>query len=218
MPDSARSICAILASKERSYYSTVSESCRPTFWKAALIWAPIPTELIQRVDVVTGGASSAAYGSDAVAGVLNLDFEQEIFGPEGQSRVLATARQPKHREIKADRRCWTRVRRAAKAILFVSASHTWSNDPVFTAQMNWYNGGAIVQNPAATSTNGLPYYIHVEEFAKPQYTQGRVDVTGNTVGGSGKQPCCQFADRHPIRRERNYRCPSTFGTVDASNP
>ena len=32
----------------------------------------IPSSLIQRVDVVTGGAS-AAWGSDAVAGVVNLD-------------------------------------------------------------------------------------------------------------------------------------------------
>ena len=31
----------------------------------------LPTTLLQRVDVVTGGAS-ASYGSDAVAGVVNL--------------------------------------------------------------------------------------------------------------------------------------------------
>ena len=39
----------------------------------------IPTSLVQRVEVVTGGAS-AAYGSDAVAGVVNLILDKEIQG------------------------------------------------------------------------------------------------------------------------------------------
>lgn len=42
----------------------------------------IPSALIERVEVVTGGAS-AAWGSDAVAGVVNLIFRRNFDGIEG---------------------------------------------------------------------------------------------------------------------------------------
>ena len=44
--------------------------------------ATIPSSLIDRVDVVTGGAS-AAYGSDAVAGVLNFVINNRLNGIKG---------------------------------------------------------------------------------------------------------------------------------------
>jgi len=42
----------------------------------------LPQNLVSRVDVVTGGAS-AAYGSDAVAGVVNLILDTEFVGLKG---------------------------------------------------------------------------------------------------------------------------------------
>ena len=44
----------------------------------------IPSILIQRVDVVTGGAS-AAYGSDAVAGVVNILLNHDFNGVEAEA-------------------------------------------------------------------------------------------------------------------------------------
>src|SRR4051812_1619436 len=43
----------------------------------------IPQQLIERVDVVTGGAS-AAYGSDAVAGVVNFVLDTKFTGVKGE--------------------------------------------------------------------------------------------------------------------------------------
>jgi len=43
----------------------------------------IPALLIDRIEVVTGGAS-AAYGSDAVAGVVNLIFDHDLEGFRGE--------------------------------------------------------------------------------------------------------------------------------------
>ncbi|MCW2405187.1 outer membrane receptor protein involved in Fe transport [Sphingobium sp. B1D7B] len=43
----------------------------------------IPTAMIKRVETVTGGAS-AAYGSDAIAGVVNLILDTELEGLRGQ--------------------------------------------------------------------------------------------------------------------------------------
>jgi iron complex outermembrane recepter protein len=42
----------------------------------------VPTLLVQRVEVVTGGAS-AAYGSDAVAGVVNIVLKDDLTGVQG---------------------------------------------------------------------------------------------------------------------------------------
>jgi outer membrane receptor protein involved in Fe transport len=47
-----------------------------------------PTQLIERIDIVTGGASSI-YGSDAIAGVVNFVLKQDYDGAEvrGQSGI-----------------------------------------------------------------------------------------------------------------------------------
>ena len=50
----------------------------------------IPTPLIQRVEVITGG-SSAAYGSDAIAGVVNIITQQDKVGLAVKTRYGATS-------------------------------------------------------------------------------------------------------------------------------
>ncbi len=49
----------------------------------------LPQELIKRVDVVTGGAS-AAYGSDAVAGVVNFILDSRFEGVKGSVQAGTT--------------------------------------------------------------------------------------------------------------------------------
>ena len=49
----------------------------------------IPTELLERVDIVTGG-NSALYGSDAVAGVVNFITKRNFAGIEANISDLAT--------------------------------------------------------------------------------------------------------------------------------
>jgi len=49
----------------------------------------IPSSLIQRAEVVTGGAS-AAYGSDAVAGVVNLLLDTRLTGLKGSAQYGIT--------------------------------------------------------------------------------------------------------------------------------
>ncbi len=45
----------------------------------------IPAALIQRIEIVTGGAS-AAYGSDAVSGVVNISLDNNFNGLRGQAQ------------------------------------------------------------------------------------------------------------------------------------
>ncbi len=55
----------------------------------------IPQALIQRVDVVTGGAS-AAYGSDAVAGVVNFILDKKFEGLKGSVQYGISGRGDDH--------------------------------------------------------------------------------------------------------------------------
>ena len=67
----------------RRWINTVSTS--------AVDLATIPPELIERVDVVTGGAS-ATYGSDAVAGVVNIILKDDFDGVEFNAQTGMTDR------------------------------------------------------------------------------------------------------------------------------
>ncbi len=173
----------------------------------------IPAGLVKRVDVVTGGAS-AAYGSDAVAGVVNLILDRDYTGLKGNI-TFGDGTTVQHRTIKASLTGGSDFA-GGRGHFILSADHVWSSDPVFTSQMNWYNNGAIVQNPAATASNGLPYYIHVRNAGVAGFTQGGL-ITGNTAGGAGSSITAnsltgtQFVDNGVPK-------PFNYGTVDASNP
>jgi outer membrane receptor protein involved in Fe transport len=54
----------------------------PTATTGSVDLKVVPTLLVERVEVVTGGAS-AAYGSDAVAGVLNIVLRKDLVGIRG---------------------------------------------------------------------------------------------------------------------------------------
>src|SRR6187551_863227 len=54
----------------------------PTFSDGTVDLGVIPAILIERTEVVTGGAS-ASWGSDAVSGVINLILKDELQGVEG---------------------------------------------------------------------------------------------------------------------------------------
>ncbi|MGI4881378.1 MAG: TonB-dependent receptor plug domain-containing protein, partial [Janthinobacterium lividum] len=58
----------------------------PTSFDGSVDSNIIPQALISRVDVVTGGAS-AAYGSDAVSGVVNFILDTKFNGVKGQAQA-----------------------------------------------------------------------------------------------------------------------------------
>src|SRR5437899_2150911 len=51
----------------------------------------IPTPLIERVEIITGGAS-AVYGPDAVAGVVNIILKKRFEGWEADGRTLVSGK------------------------------------------------------------------------------------------------------------------------------
>ncbi|MFM5931146.1 MAG: TonB-dependent receptor plug domain-containing protein [Novosphingobium sp.] len=63
----------------------------PTTYIGTIDTNVIPNMLVQRVDVVTGGAS-AAWGSDAVAGVVNFVLDKKFKGLKGVAQGGVTAK------------------------------------------------------------------------------------------------------------------------------
>ncbi|MEO9130297.1 MAG: TonB-dependent receptor [Sphingomonas sp.] len=63
----------------------------PTLEDGTIDTSLIPVNLIERIDVVTGGAS-AAYGSDAVAGVVNFVLNKKLQGIRASAQAGVTQR------------------------------------------------------------------------------------------------------------------------------
>ena len=73
----------------------------------------IPTALIERTEVVTGG-SSAVYGSDAITGVVNFIMRDDFEGVEGRRRSTASTAPPARRPSTSISR-WAAISRKAAA-------------------------------------------------------------------------------------------------------
>lgn len=139
----------------------------------------IPTALVERIDVVTAGAS-AAWGSDAVAGVVNLVLNKKFDGfrasieggdsykfDHGSYRLSAAA----GTGFNDDRG------RVIAAINYMDSPET-----VFANQRSWNKYRQLVTNPAYTATNAEPRYIHVDNIGLSQATTGGL-ITGGPLAG-----------------------------------
>jgi len=134
--------------------------------------------LIQRVDVVTGGAS-AAYGSDAVSGVINLILNKNFDGFKANIQGGDT--------YKDDRRTWEVEASYGQDIfggrghVIVSGNYQQSPDSVFSIDRSWYTGTYLMNNPAFVAGNGQPRYVHrsnVGQFG----TNGGAIIAGPLAG------------------------------------
>lgn len=128
----------------------------------------LPSALISRIDVVTGGAS-AAWGSDAVSGVVNVILNRNFNGfavnVEGATNQLETRQQAKldlayGRDI------------GDRAHVILSGSYLYSPDLVIPTDTPWYDSQMLVNNPAYTATNNEPRLIHVARAGMRTATRG----------------------------------------------
>jgi len=94
--------------------------------------ATIPQSVIQRVDVVTGGAS-AAWGSDAVTGVINLVINKTFEGFKG-SASYSNNTEVDHQIYKAEA-AWGTSFLGGKGHTLWAGTLTVSNDVVFRGQL-----------------------------------------------------------------------------------
>ncbi len=138
-----------------------------------------PQDLVSRIDVVTGGAS-AAYGSDALSGVVNFILDKNYTGLKGEisgglttygdnatGKVSLTGGTPY-----AD----------GRGHVLVSAEAFYV-DGVLNSPRDWNKQGwKIIDNPDYTPTNGLPRLIVRSQAGLSTATPGGV-ITDTALRG-----------------------------------
>jgi iron complex outermembrane receptor protein len=141
----------------------------------------IPQQLVQRVDVVTGGAS-ADYGSDAVGGVVNFILDKEYTGFKASADYGETDQgfQPSY---KIDATYGGDYLGGNLHVLlsgeYVTTQAISNYDPP------WNKTGYFqMQNPAYVAGNGKPYYLISSGIGASEVTPGGVILSATT--GAGK--------------------------------
>lgn len=139
-----------------------------------------PAELVSRVDIVTGGASSV-YGSDALAGVVNFVLDTKFSGIKG--RVSGGVRtHGDNRTFAASIAAGTGFA-SGRGHFLVNADYAY--DPgLFTWKTSPWAQNLVHQftNPASTPTNGLPSLINVPNSSTVQYAPGGLITSGPLRG------------------------------------
>lgn len=151
----------------------------PTTLTSSVDFNTLPMTLIERVDVVTGGAS-AAYGSDAVAGVVNLILDKDYDGFKANFQYGNNS-QGEYPGYKAEAAFGTSFA-GGRGHFVTSASYFNNPDFYLLRQAPWNRGTALVLNPAYTPTNNEPQLIHANYIGQAVQAQGGVITSGPLAG------------------------------------
>lgn len=139
----------------------------------------LPNGLIKRVEVVTGGAS-AAWGSDAVAGVVNfvLNHDYQGLGVNVEGGITERGDNQYYKvNLTAGRQFL-----GGRARLIGEFDYSDAPDGVDLKDRNWFDARAVVNNPAYTATNGLVRQITITGAAPANISPGGVITSGPLRG------------------------------------
>jgi outer membrane receptor protein involved in Fe transport len=141
----------------------------------------LPSAVVQRVDVVTGGAS-AAWGSDAVAGVVNFVIDKEFVGFKGSFQGGATT-DSMIRSLSASA-MWGMNFASDRGHIEVAAQYNNRPDTALLIEQKWYRGTYLVSNPgvtAATASSTNPLFVPANNVGLAVGTIGGL-VTSSPAG------------------------------------
>jgi iron complex outermembrane receptor protein len=148
----------------------------------------IPSQLIERVEVVTGGAS-AAYGSDAVSGVVNFILDTKFTGFKSEVSGGMTS-YGDNANYKVGLSFGTPFA-DGRGHLLLSAQQQ-QQEGVLDGDRPWNKKGwQIINNPTYTATNGQPRRLLLPQIAPNNATPGGIITTGplrGTAFGAGGNP------------------------------
>ena len=129
----------------------------------------LPESMIKRVDVVTGGAS-AAYGTDAVAGVTNFVLDTNYTGIKGHVQGGETSRGDNGNKEAA--LAWGTAL-GSRAHLITSIDYYDSKAINTYDDRNWMQDWGTVTNPAwAPGNTTVPRYLVLPHVTSTLYTFG----------------------------------------------
>lgn len=148
----------------------------------------IPDSLVKRVDIVTGGAS-AAWGSDAVAGVVNYVLDKDYTGLKGEvsGGITTYGDDANYRLSLAGGTHFA----DGRGHLMVAAEHVWNKGIASISQRPWYVGAKQLFNPAYTATNGQPQLLARTNVGYTTVAPGAIITSGPLRGiyfGPGGTP------------------------------
>lgn len=148
----------------------------------------IPQALVQRVEVVTGGAS-AVYGSDAVAGVTNFILNNEYEGLKFEADVGVTERGDGFNYSGALTGGLKFADGRGRLIVAGEIAHSDGIFSIDPGERDWNHTGFVrIQNPLwTTNSTTQPRYLLRTQVGQANSTPGGL-ITGST-GGTLNQLC-----------------------------
>jgi outer membrane receptor protein involved in Fe transport len=168
----------------------------------------VPTALISSIEIVTGGAS-AAYGSDAVAGVVNFVLDKKFTGFKLDASYGQTTYDDHHRPSVSA--AWGTSLIEDRLHVTVAGDYLHNSGQTEQGSRPWGNDEtALLTNPAYTPTNGLPRLIIADNSRFTQMTAGGV-LTRATGLALGQR--LGFASGTGVQFDRNGNpVPFAYGT------
>ena len=139
----------------------------------------LPTALIKRVDIVTGGAS-AAWGSDAIAGVVNFILDDKFEGVKAEIQRGISSR--------GDGATWRAEASFGTAFaggrghLVLSGSYGATDSIDSPTSRGWYKAEKFIANPAYVAGNGQPKLILAPNVGLSVATTGGLITAGPLRG------------------------------------
>jgi iron complex outermembrane receptor protein len=149
-----------------------------------------PQALIERVDIVTGGAS-AAYGSDALSGVVNFVLDKDFTGFKTEAQGGITE-QGDDEQYKVSATFGTPL--AGDRGHFLFSGEYSKIEGVYTTPRDWNRKGwKTINNPAYTPGSGLPSMLVVPGVNQSNATAGGIINSANLAPIPGETPQARAA-------------------------
>ncbi len=139
----------------------------------------IPTSLIDRVDVVTGGAS-AAYGSDAVAGVANFVLKNELEGGTFDLRS-GVSQKGDNQEYNAAA-AWGKAFAGGRGHFIIGGDYTHSEGTGNMYSRSWGEAEPGALSLPASRAAGLPATVITNHVETAAYNASGL-ITGGPLRG-----------------------------------
>jgi iron complex outermembrane recepter protein len=150
----------------------------------------IPSSLISRVDVVTGGAS-ASWGSNAVAGVVNVILDTKLDGVKVNLQAGNTWDMDRQ-EYEAEVAYGTPFANG-RGHFIIAGNASYAPDTFFNPQIKGIKYTRLLQNPrygtGAGQTTSVPRIIHVDWTGPVSATPGGIITNCSVPGQPAGTPC-----------------------------
>lgn len=180
----------------------------------------IPQELVQRVEVVTGGAS-AVYGSDAVGGVVNFVMDNDFTGLKGS--VSGGRTDYGDRDTVSASLTGGTDFASGRGHVVANASYRKA-DGIAINRRPWnLKGWQFINNPSYTASNGQPKRLLLDQVATSDgYRSGIITNTalrGTAFGPGGTPFQIQYGDlvSDPDMRGGDWKVTDVRGTREGQS-